>query len=125
MKFKRLGQRLAVCRLGPDAPIPTSITDTSFLSITRTEDELSIVLPEAQADSTWEIESGWQGLKIEGPLDFSMVGVVAKISAPLADASIPIFVISTFDTDYLLTKDVHFEKACKILQKEGHTISTG
>ncbi len=123
MKFKKLGQRLAVCRLGPGALIPPSITKTSFLSITRTEDELSIVLPEAQADRTWEIESGWQGLKIEGPLDFSMVGVVAKVSAPLAEASIPIFVISTFDTDYLLTKEAHFERACEILKKEGHSVT--
>ncbi|MFK7843713.1 MAG: ACT domain-containing protein [Rhodothermales bacterium] len=122
MKFKKIGQRLAVCRLGPDAQIPANITSISFLSITRTEDELSIVLPETLANSAWEIEPGWQGLKIEGPLDFSMVGVVAKISAPLADAGIPIFVISTFDTDYLLTKDVHFENACKILKQQGHSI---
>ena len=109
MNFLILSQPLAVCRLAPGAPIPSSILDLAFCAITRTDEELSIVLPVDQVESGWEVEKVWRGLKVEGPLDFSMVGVIAKISAPLADAGIPIFVISTFDTDYLLVKEETFE----------------
>ena len=122
MNFTVLSQPLAVCRLAPQTPIPFSVLDLAFCAITRTEDELSIVLPVDQAEADWEVEKVWRGLKIEGPLDFSMVGVIAKISAPLAEAGIPIFVISTFDTDYLLVKEESFEVAIEVLKKGGHAI---
>ena len=123
MKLKLLEPNLSVCRLAPDAKIPGEVLDLSFCAITRTEDELSIVLPEEAADPAWQAETGWRGLKVEGPLDFGMVGVIAQISAPLAQAGIPIFVISTFDTDYLLVKESALMQACDVLRKEGNEIT--
>ena len=125
MKIKLLKERFAVCRLAPDAKIPRKVLRLSFCAITRTEDELSIVLPEAAADQSWKIEEGWRGLKVEGPLDFEMVGVIAQISGPLAQAGIPIFVISTFDTDYLLIKNIKIDVACDVLHREGHVLDMG
>lgn len=122
MNFTAVPQPLAVCRLAHDAEIPTIALNQSFFAITRTTDELSLVLPLDVVDPSWQVEKTWRGLKIEGPLDFSMVGIIAKISAPLAAAGIPIFVISTFDTDYLLVKEEKYNQAIAVLQKEKHRI---
>ena len=111
---------LAVCRLAADAVVPAGILNAPFCAVTRTEDELSIVLSESAADPSWRVEGGWRGLKVEGPLAFDIVGVVAALSAPLAEAGIPIFIISTFDTDYLLVKTENLDKAMAILEGEGH-----
>ena len=73
----------------------------------RTKDELSIVLPSGQVPDNltdFKIEGGWSCLKIEGPLDFALVGILSSIAKPLADASISIFALSTYDTDYVLIK---------------------
>ena len=102
--------------------MPTGFLSKPFFAITRTKDELSIVLPEKTADVSWRTDTGWRMLKVEGPLDFDIVGVVATLSAPLAEAGIPIFVISTFDTDYLLIKKKMLEKTIETLESHGHTI---
>lgn len=115
--------RLAVCRLPADAPVPSGILDTSFCAVTRTEDELSIVLSESAANPSWRVEKGWRRLKVEGPLAFDIVGVVAALSAPLAKAGIPIFIISTFDTDYLLVKAENLNRVMATLEGEGHELS--
>ncbi len=122
MTFQVLPEQLAVCRLPPNATIPPSVFDLHFCSITRTTEELSIVLPCSNASPAWDIEDGWRGLMIKGPLDFTMVGVIANVSAPLAAAGIPIFVISTFDTDYLLVKEPRLEDTIEILRKAGNDI---
>ena len=113
---------IAVCRLPATTPVPTGFLLKPFFSITRTDDELSVVLPEAHADPTWKTEAGWRMLKVEGPLDFDIVGVVAALSKPLAAANIPIFVISTFDTDYLLVKHDMLNKAIQVLTEQGHSL---
>ncbi|MEM8486100.1 MAG: ACT domain-containing protein [Bacteroidota bacterium] len=124
MNFEVLAEELAVCRLPPDAAVPGGILDAAFCAVTRTADELSLVLSVDQVAPGWEeVERIWRALKIQGPLDFSMVGVIARISAPLADAGIPIFVVSTFETDYLLVKNDQFEKTCALLLNAGHAIS--
>ena len=115
-------EAIAVCRLPAAAPVPTGFLMHPFFSITRTEDELSIVLLEKNADPTWKTERGWRMLKVEGPLDFNIVGVVASLSKPLAEANIPIFVVSTFDTDYLLVKNESLDKAINTLTSEGFLI---
>ncbi len=122
MNFQVLTEELAVCRLPADAAVPDGVLDAPFCAVTRTTDELSLVLSVDQVQPGWDVERTWRALKIEGPLDFSMVGVIARISAPLADAGIPIFVVSTFDTDYLLVKNDQFEKTCALLVTEGHIV---
>ena len=112
----------AVCKLPPDAPVPTGFLYKPFFAITRTSDELSIVLSEKDMDPEWKSEPGWRLLKVNGPLDFDMVGVVAAISTPLAQAGIPIFVISTFDTDYLLIKHENLNASVRQLEAQGHTV---
>ena len=112
----------SVWRLAADEPLP-SIESSSFLSITRTNDELSVVSPTSDVPAGARSETGWRCLKVEGPLAFEMTGVLAALSAPLAKAEIPIFVVSTYDTDYLLVKGADLENACTTLRGEGHVVA--
>lgn len=111
----------SVWRLAADDPLP-SLERGSFLSMTRTNDELSIVSPSTDVPSGSQVEDGWRCLRVEGPLAFEMTGVLAELSAPLARAEIPIFVVSTYDTDYLLVKVTDLERASSTLRNEGHTV---
>ena len=113
----------AVCRLAPDAPLPDWATATDFFSLTRTADELSIVCRAAQVPTDVQSERGWRCLKVCGPLDFSLTGVMASLAAPLADARISIFAIATYDTDYLMVKAPNLERAIRALTAAGHKIS--
>jgi len=117
-----LPDTLAICRLSPDAAIPGWAFASNFYSITRTADELSVVCHQANVPDNIQSEADWRGLKVQGPLAFSMVGVMASLTAPLAAASISIFVVSTFDTDYLLVKQAHLEPAIAALAAAGHSI---
>lgn len=112
---------LAVCRLDPDSPLPAA-TSAGFWSVTRTADEISVILPEDQVQPGWKVEPGWRAFHVAGPLDFGLTGVLASLAQPLADAGIPVFVLSTFDTDYLLVKEVRLERATQTLFKAGHTV---
>ena len=111
---------LAVCTLPPDAITLTPNTD--FYSITRTPDELSLVLPEANVPPGATAEAGWRCFYVEGPLPFDAVGILAGLTAPLAAADISIFSISTYKTDYLLVRQDDLEKACKTLTDAGYSI---
>lgn len=91
--------------------------------MTRTEDELSIVSSSADVPAGVTAETGWRCLRVEGPLSFELTGIVAGLSAPLARAEIPIFVVSTYDTDYMLVKAVDLERACEALKGEGHVVA--
>lgn len=122
MRLVVLLGEFSVWRLAADAPLP-SLQPGNFLSITRTDDELSIVSASANVPVEADAETGWSCLLVEGPLAFEMTGVLAGLSAPLARAGVPIFVVSTYDTDYLLVKAVDLEKACLALQGEGHVIT--
>jgi uncharacterized protein len=115
-----LPETFAVCRLDRDSSVPTWATTTSFFSITRTADELSIVCPQNQLPDGIPCEGGWRCLKVEGPLDFALTGILASLAVPLAQAGISIFAISTYDTDYLLVKDLN--RAIATLTKHGHRI---
>jgi hypothetical protein len=115
--------RLAVCQLAPEAPIPAWAATTGFSSITRTRDELSIVCPEVVVPKGVKQEAGWRMLKVEGPLDFTLTGVLASIASPLAQAGISIFPLSTFNTDYVLVKDADVTEAVQALQAAGHTVT--
>jgi len=111
----------SVWRLAADEPLP-SLEHGSFLSMTRTNDELSIVSPATDVPSGSQVEDGWRCLRVEGPLAFELTGVLAELSAPLARAEIPIFVVSTYDTDYLMVKAADLNRACNTLRNEGHSV---
>ena len=115
-------QTLAVCRLEPDAPIPDWAMGAAFLSVTRTADELSLVVPEECVAGDIRSERGWFALKVAGPLDFTLTGVLASLAAPLAEAGVSIFAISTFDTDYLMVKTADLEAALEALMRAGHRV---
>ena len=117
-----LDARLAVCRLDPADGIPPWATAASLFSVTRTTDELSIVCPEELVPAEIKYESGWRVLKLEGPFEFSLVGVLSSVAAPLAEAGVGIFAISTYDTDYVLVKDAHLELATAALRERGHEV---
>ncbi|MCJ7623908.1 MAG: ACT domain-containing protein [Anaerolineaceae bacterium] len=122
LKLSVLSPRFAVCRLETGAEVPASLYKMSFFSITRTDEELSIVLPEADAPQEWVQESGWRCFKVQGPLDFGLTGILAAIAAPLADARISIFAFSTYDTDYVMVKETHLEQAKHALTENGFEV---
>jgi hypothetical protein len=109
--------RYAICRLAADAPLPAS-----FFSITRTPDELSVVCVEAEAPEGAKTERGWHIFQVIGPLEFSLTGILAAIAAPLAQAGVSIFAISTFDTDYVLVKEENLAQAMNALRNAGHRV---
>jgi hypothetical protein len=113
----------AVCRLDSASPIPPWATAGDFFSVTRTADELSIVCRQAFVPDNARCERGWRCLRVAGTMDFSLVGVLAALVTPLADAGIGIFAFSTFDTDYLLVKDQDLMAAVDALRQRGHSVS--
>jgi hypothetical protein len=112
----------AISRLAADDPIPAWVTTAGFCSITRTAEELSIVAAEKATPDAARAERGWRVLKIAGPIDFSLTGVLASVLQPLAEARIGIFAISTFDTDYVLVRAEALEPAVAALRAAGHEV---
>jgi hypothetical protein len=106
---------LAICRLPPDAALPEWIGEDDFISVTRTPDELSIVCSGHAVPGDVEAERNWRMLKVKGPLDFSLTGILTSLITPLSDAGIALFALSTFETDYLLVKADRFDQAIGIL----------
>ncbi|MFO7776725.1 MAG: ACT domain-containing protein [Nitriliruptoraceae bacterium] len=118
--------RSAICRLGPDDAIPgwAEVGTGELLSVTRTPAELSIVVAEELVPTDVRSEGGWRALSVVGPLPFSLTGVLASLAAPLAAAEVPIFVVSTFDTDWLLLRDEHLAAGIAALEDAGHPVRT-
>ena len=108
-----------VCRLPPAAKIPAWADGPGLVSITRTRDELSIVCDAGRVPATVQAEPGWRAIQLVGPVPFATVGVVARIATPLAAAGVGLFLISTFDTDYVLVKAVDLERAVGALRAAG------
>jgi uncharacterized protein len=115
LTMKLLGGQYGVCRLDKNALLPEWANSSDFFSITRTMDELSIVCPQDNIPGEVKCEKDWRILKIEGPLDFSLVGILAQISTLLAKAGVSIFAVSTYDTDYILVKNKDIVKAIQVL----------
>jgi len=109
----------AIAKLPPDAVIPSWASSGPFFSITRTADEVSIVCPKAQVPPGVQCERGWRCLRVAGTMDFSTVGVLASLVGPLAEAGISVFVVSTFDTDFLLGKEAAWERGGKCWWERG------
>lgn len=124
LKYRLLPQALAVCRLPPAAQIPQWASQGEFFSVTCTADELSIVCEETLVPHNIKAERNFVALKLEGPFPFSMAGVLASFIEPLAEQTIPIFAIATFDTDYVLIDREHLDSALRALAAAGHEILT-
>jgi hypothetical protein len=117
-----LDDLLSVCRLPADAPVPDWAQGQALLALIRTPEELTIVCPEHFVPPGVILEPGWRALKVEGPLDFEQVGVLASLAAPLAEAGVSIFAVSTYSTDFILIKQSQVDLALAALHQAGHQI---
>lgn len=118
-----------VARLDPDAEVPTALLDAAGLvSVTRTPDELSVVCP-AEHTGTLparaQTSAGWRLLTVRGPLEFTLTGIMAALSAALAAAGVALFALSTYDTDHLLVRSTDLDRAVRALREGGHQVHTG
>ncbi|HKJ81311.1 MAG TPA: ACT domain-containing protein [Ignavibacteriaceae bacterium] len=124
LKLIILKDSYAIYRFNNNVDIPEWIKDSDFSSVTRTRDELSIV--SRQADNIkeeYKADIDWRIIKIQGPLNFSLVGIIAEISGILGDNNIPVFTVSTYDTDYILVKNRDIDKTIDSLAAHGHEIT--
>ncbi|RUP45144.1 ACT domain-containing protein [Jimgerdemannia flammicorona] len=120
-----------VHRLPRSTVVPADVLQSPWYTISKTTDELSVILPAAYThgppltDAT-KVEPGWRCLKIEAVLDLSLVGILTTVADPLRDAGVPIFVVSTYDTDYVLIKEAHVEEARRVIvEQAGHQVIDG
>jgi uncharacterized protein len=112
-----------ICRFDADEPVPVDANARAgLLSITRTATELSLVCAADAMPAGGRCEKGWKCLGVRGPLPFSLTGILASLATPLADADVPIFALSTFDTDYLLVRGEHLDRAAAALRAAGHEV---
>jgi len=112
----------AVCRLAAEAALPEWVSGR-FVSVTRTDAELSVVCAEGSVPSAVRAEGGWRCLRVRGPLGFGMTGVLASLASPLASSGVSIFVLSTYDTDYLLVQARDLGRARDALERAGHSFA--
>ena len=120
MELKTIAYDLTVCKVAALADINTA---SDFFFIGKTDEELSLVCKTEDTPSrTVEREDGWKGFRIRGVLDFSLVGILSKLSGILAEHKIGIFAVSTYNTDYILVKKERFEQALEVLASEGYTV---
>jgi uncharacterized protein len=125
LRYALLANKFAVCRFpAQDSVPPWASNSQGFTSITRTDDELSIVCPEHQVPGALQCERGWICFQLQGPFPFSQTGVLASFLVPLAEGEIPIFAVSTFNTDYVLVKREFQQRAISALQHAGHFLLT-
>ena len=117
LNLKILDGSFSIHRLSPKNEIPIQIYQGQFFSITKTDEEISVVCSSSVYLDSESSETDWSCIKVLGPLDFSLTGILADISAILAKAEISIFAISTFDTDYILIKSEKLQAAKKALQQ--------
>jgi hypothetical protein len=112
----------AICRLGPGDGVPAWAAGENFLTISRTKSELSIVCEDHTVPETIHAERKRRLMQVDGTLAFSLTGILAAIAAPLAEANVSIFAVSTYDTDYLLVSDGDLERAISTLEAAGHVV---
>lgn len=117
-----LGGCYAICRLSAASDVPQWAIEGGFFSITRTADELSVVCGEESVPEGIVCVKGYIALKVRGPLDFSLTGILSSLSAVLAEANVSIFALSTYDTDYILLREADKESASKALAVAGYVI---
>ena len=121
LTLRRLDGRMAVCRLGPSSQVPNWATGADLFSVTRTPDEPSVVCPEEDVPLEVKREGGWRVLRLEGPFE-AAVGILASVAAPLAEAGVSIFALSTYDTDYVLVREEGLDLAAAALREREHEV---
>ena len=120
MELERIAYSLTVCKVRNISDIDMT---AGFYFIGKTDEEISLVCrTEDTPAGTVGREDGWKGFRIRGTLDFSLTGILSKMSGILADHQIGIFAVSTYNTDYILVKEENFDRALKVLAAEGYTI---
>ncbi len=117
-----LDEPFSIHRLAPGAVIPAPVLTCTFHWIGRTDEETSIVCPSSVTVAGARTEPGWSCIKVIGPIDFGVTGLLAELSRVLAEAGIGIFALSTFDTDYLLVPSSRIEEAVTVLRRAGYGI---
>lgn len=120
MELKKIPYDLTVCKVADASAFDLT---KDFYFIGKTDEELSLVIPteETPAETT-ERDDGWRAFRIQGVLDFSLIGILSKISGLLADAKIGIFAVSTYNTDYVLVKKENYDQALAVLADAGYQI---
>ena len=120
MELKIIAHKLTVCKV---ADLSAIDMNADFYFIGRTDEEISLVCKtEDTPTQTAERDDGWRGFRIQGVLDFSLIGILSKLSGILADNRIGIFAVSTYNTDYILVKEENFERSLEVLASNGYTI---
>ncbi|MBP3233821.1 MAG: ACT domain-containing protein [Eubacterium sp.] len=120
MELKKMPYRLTVCKV---ADISAVDINADFYFIGKTDEEFSLVCRTEDTPSlTIERDDGWRGFRIQGILDFSLIGILSKLSGILAEHKIGIFAVSTYNTDYILVKEENFERALNVLTSEGYSV---
>jgi len=120
MELKRIDERLTVCQTASPEDVDLA---GNFYFLGRTDEEISLVCPTADVPArTLSREDGWRGFRIQGTLDFSLIGILSRISGILAERGIGIFAVSTYRTDYILVKEENFQRALDALTAEGYTV---
>lgn len=123
VELRTLPESYAIARLPGDAVVPPWVGGQEFLAVVRTRNELSIVCREdAVPPDLTEVQREFRCLVVAGTLDFAQTGIIAQLAQPLAQAGIPIFGISTYDTDHILVREEHLEEAKSALRAAGHTV---
>ena len=124
LTLKILKNFYAICRFDTDSPLPEWLSKSDFYSLTRTRDELSVVCNQAviDPDNQFLMDKDWRCIKINNLLDLSLIGIIADIADTLKEKKIPIFTISTYDTDYILVKNKQLDLAFKSLKSKGYKI---
>ncbi len=125
LRLELMPERIAICRLDADAPLPPWALAARYWSITRTPDELSVVCPEAAVPSSVAASRGWCALRFEGPLPLDQTGILASVTTPLAQARVSVFALATYDTDYVLIPAAQQGQAIAALEAAGHSIGAG
>jgi hypothetical protein len=120
VRLRTLPDSYAVVRLHPGADLPEWVDKGPFRSVTRTDNEVSVVCRDHDVPEGESVDRGWTVLEVMGPLDFSLTGVIASLVTPLAQAEMPIFVISTFESDYVLVRSADLARAADVLEGAGH-----
>lgn len=117
-----LEDKLAVCHLPPGSAVPPPGPEDSLYALVHTAEEVSLVCCSELVPIGAEVEYDWRAIKVQGPLDFSMVGVLVSLALPLSQQGVSIFAISTYETDYLLVKEIRLSAAVEALRAAGHTV---
>ena len=123
LRLKLLELTFGILKLRPSHPFPDWLTDVPLYFVARTEDEFSVMCPQAAIPSEFEYSAHWRCLRVDGELAFDEVGVAAMVASPLAEAGLSIFVVSTHDRDYVFVAGKDLQQALSIYEHTGFLIT--